>query len=376
MSRRCSAGIGKTTLARALCHDEEIISAFDDGILWVTLGVRSDLVAALGKLCTALTGDRKEFRDLEDACGELASQLEDRTCLVVLDNVWDPDHLRPFLQSGKQCAFLITTRQLDVAAETKLVSVEELTPDQATHLLMARLDSEFEPVEFGAFRELARRLGHWPLLLELAGAALNREVKQLELAGKAVNPQARRGQTVDRALRCLVKKLDRKGVTAFDSRNAEDRRRSVTGTMEVSLGYLSDGDSSRLAELTIFPEGVDIPLTAAGRLWGLGDEDTGDKARTLYDLSLLKLDLQIAKIRLHDVLRTYLAGRLDASEREACHARLVDAWGDPYCLAENAYAWEWIGRHLSPQAGRRSSAGCCSTPNGSRPSCGPPVLTP
>jgi hypothetical protein len=35
---RAAGGYGKTTLARALCHDQRIQEAFDDGILWVTLG--------------------------------------------------------------------------------------------------------------------------------------------------------------------------------------------------------------------------------------------------------------------------------------------------------------------------------------------------
>src|SRR6266702_5137007 len=35
---RGAGGYGKTTMAIALCHDERIQQAFDDGILWVTLG--------------------------------------------------------------------------------------------------------------------------------------------------------------------------------------------------------------------------------------------------------------------------------------------------------------------------------------------------
>ena len=35
---RGAGGYGKTTMAKALCHDERIQQAFDDGILWVTLG--------------------------------------------------------------------------------------------------------------------------------------------------------------------------------------------------------------------------------------------------------------------------------------------------------------------------------------------------
>jgi hypothetical protein len=33
-----AGGYGKTTLARAICHEERVQNAFDDGILSVTLG--------------------------------------------------------------------------------------------------------------------------------------------------------------------------------------------------------------------------------------------------------------------------------------------------------------------------------------------------
>jgi hypothetical protein len=42
-----AGGFGKTTIAAALCHDEHVITAFFDGILWVTLGRNPNLPAAV-----------------------------------------------------------------------------------------------------------------------------------------------------------------------------------------------------------------------------------------------------------------------------------------------------------------------------------------
>ena len=98
-----AGGFGKTTLATALCHDEDVKLAFGDGILWVTLGEKPDLVALLNDLCTSLTDSNPKFSEVGTAANRLAELLEDRDCLVVLDDVWDQGHLEPFLRGGKTC---------------------------------------------------------------------------------------------------------------------------------------------------------------------------------------------------------------------------------------------------------------------------------
>lgn len=62
---RGAGGYGKTTMAMALCHDERIQQAFDDGILWVTLGEHpGNLVGKVGDLVETLSGKRPGFRAL------------------------------------------------------------------------------------------------------------------------------------------------------------------------------------------------------------------------------------------------------------------------------------------------------------------------
>ena len=57
----------------------------------------------------------------------------------VIDDVWNPAHLWPFLWGGKGCARLVTTRQFEVAAEAKRVNVDEMTTGQAVEMLIAGL---------------------------------------------------------------------------------------------------------------------------------------------------------------------------------------------------------------------------------------------
>ena len=62
-----AGGFGKTTLAAAVCHDDDVVAAFDDGILWATLGERPNVQQELTRLYAALTGERPTFVDAEDA---------------------------------------------------------------------------------------------------------------------------------------------------------------------------------------------------------------------------------------------------------------------------------------------------------------------
>ena len=99
-----AGGYGKTTLARALCHDDEVQDAFHDGILWVTLGeAPGDPMGRVQDLIQALTGERPGFGTLEAATVRLADLLADRRCLIVVDDVWRREHAEPFLRGGPGC---------------------------------------------------------------------------------------------------------------------------------------------------------------------------------------------------------------------------------------------------------------------------------
>jgi len=93
-------GYGKTTLAVALCHDYRVIGAFDDGILWVTLGQNPNVLGELIKLYEASTGEHSAFVDERQAGFKLREKLENRNRLLVIDDVWQRAHLEPFLQGG------------------------------------------------------------------------------------------------------------------------------------------------------------------------------------------------------------------------------------------------------------------------------------
>ena len=339
---RGAGGYGKTTMAQALCHDERIQQAFDDGILWVTLGEHpGNLVGKVEDLIYMLSHERPGFTGIDAAAARLAELLADRDILLVVDDVWDAMHLKPFLQGGKRCARLVTTRNEDVLpANAQSLVVDAMQPGEAVQLLSSGLPTAaFTARETLALRALVTRLGEWALLLKLANGVLRDRVG--------------RGEALANALHSLNKALDKRGLTAFDAQNAQDRAKAVSATLRVSFELLQAEQYARYQELAVFPEDVNIPLATLQKLWGatggLDEFDTEEVCRTLYQHSLLlNFDLATRTIRLHDVIRGYLQHEVGPG-LPALHAHLLDAYGCTRWAElphDEPYLWDHLAEHL------------------------------
>ena len=190
--------------------------------------------------------------------------------------------------------------------------------DQAVQMLAGGLNAvSFLTEDTKALRQLATRLGEWPLLLALVNKALRERVS--------------RGQKFADALTFVNRTLEKRGLTAFDAQNAQERSQAVTKTLQVSFDLLSANDYMRYRELAIFPEDVDIPLATVQRLWeatgGLDELDTDEVCERLYRFSLLlRFELATQTIRLHDVIRTYLRQEVGIDGLVSLHAQFLDAY--------------------------------------------------
>ena len=128
---RGAGGYGKTTLAKKLAHDADIIEAYSDGILWVELGeAPGNLLSIVSDLIETLTAERPALESLNAAASKLGESLGDRRILLIIDDAWREQDLRPFLQGGKNSTRLITTRRDDIlplSAERQPVDAMQAT---------------------------------------------------------------------------------------------------------------------------------------------------------------------------------------------------------------------------------------------------------
>ncbi|MDN5274024.1 NB-ARC domain-containing protein [Chloroflexus sp. MS-CIW-1] len=285
-------GIGKSVLAAALARDLAVQAAFPDGIVWLPIGREPNLPARQEELYLFLTGQRENFRDAIQGRSFLRVALEGKTCLVILDDVWDSSHTEAFpVVTGSATRYLITTRNAEVLQTLNAppVSLDVLSPDQALSLLA---DWTGQPVTNlpSIACEVARECGYLPLALAMVGAFVRQNPESWERA-------------LHRLRNTDLEKL-RRLFPGYE-------HPTLLAALEVSVDALPKDACTRYLDLAVFPEEAAIPLPILHAFWqplGLDDDDVFDLAETFVNRSLARRD-EDGHLRLHDLQHDYLRAR-------------------------------------------------------------------
>ncbi|KAK1861320.1 hypothetical protein I4F81_003904 [Pyropia yezoensis] len=121
-------GVGKTLscllVAHRVAEEADGRRRFPDGVHWVQLSQDSSLVDVKQRLCdvaTTLSGDHVVANDLDVAAGYLQAALQAKSCLLIVDDVWDDRWAATFigaLRTSAGSCLLVSTRRVDIAART------------------------------------------------------------------------------------------------------------------------------------------------------------------------------------------------------------------------------------------------------------------
>src|SRR5690242_1931866 len=106
-------GVGKTTLAVALTHDQAIQDHFHDGILWAALGPQPDALGLLsywGTLLGVPESESQKLRTPDAWIRRIRAAIGTRQMLLVIDDAWEIEQALTFKVGGPRCAYLVTTR--------------------------------------------------------------------------------------------------------------------------------------------------------------------------------------------------------------------------------------------------------------------------
>jgi tetratricopeptide (TPR) repeat protein len=176
-------GIGKTALSVVLATDPQSQARFQDGILWAGLGPQPDILGLLvrwGKLLGITPGEVENagrssgLSLLEDWRRALRAAIGQRSLLLVIDDAWSINDALALQVGGPQCAYLLTTRQPQVAfafAPERTLNVHELTAADGLAVL-TRFVPQLVQQEVEEAHALVHEVGGLPLALILMGKYL------------------------------------------------------------------------------------------------------------------------------------------------------------------------------------------------------------
>ncbi|KAB8196770.1 hypothetical protein FH608_008735 [Nonomuraea phyllanthi] len=170
-------GIGKSALAVHAAH--AAAGRFTDGVFYVDLhsatAGRRPLppLKALNRLLRSLGDEAAAPATPDEAAARYRSLTSARNLLVILDNAYDADQVRPLIPAGPACAAIVTSRRvlaaLGGASPLHLAGLGDADADALFARLVGAPRVEAEPE---AAREIVRRCGGLPLALRIAAARL------------------------------------------------------------------------------------------------------------------------------------------------------------------------------------------------------------
>ena len=167
-------GIGKSTIAKALCHDPLIKEHFINGFLWISLTPPlPNPMTMLSEIYQQLSGKSTTINP-SVLKSEIRLLVSSPSCklLVILDDVWEAKDAMMFVDVFSSCKTVMTTRKMNINAKIPPVmcfDVKSISIDEAVKLLTLQIVEveNLKAVDINRIQKLARDLHCWPLLLNL-----------------------------------------------------------------------------------------------------------------------------------------------------------------------------------------------------------------
>ncbi|HEU5230098.1 MAG TPA: tetratricopeptide repeat protein [Ktedonobacteraceae bacterium] len=245
-------GIGKTALAITLAHDHHIQRGYNDGVLWVGIGPKPNLMALLsrwGMLLGIPSHETSRLTTIHSWQEAIHNAIGLRHMLLIIDDVWKAEDALAFKIGGPNCSHVMTTRFREIAFHfggSHSITLTELNEEDSIQLLQA-LAPEVITREMEAARELVWLVGGLPLALTIIG-------KHLQIQA-SIYPQRRVRKAIDR----LQRVEERLQLTMLQSPlerspNIDtDTHLSLQAAIEVSEKHLEGQACQALYAISVFP---------------------------------------------------------------------------------------------------------------------------
>ena len=316
-------GIGKTTLAIALAHDEEVRAHFYDGILWTGLGPNANFPNTCSrwlKLLQITSPDRAVQESSELAAQAIHQAIGNRHMLIVIDDAWTVEDALLLKVGGSNCAHLVTTRFPNVASHLATggaTAIKELNEEDSIALLR-QLAPQVVDYETGKVTELVHAVGGLPLALTLVGNYLRLQayggqsrrihsaLERLEDAGERLQITAPRGPIERHPSLPTDKPLSLQSIIAVTDQQLDEQARAALYALAIFPAKpTSFSEEAALYVASCNTDSLDMLIDA-----GLLESTSSDRYtlhQTIADYALAHLQDE----QPYDRLLTYITTSID-----------------------------------------------------------------
>ncbi|MCU0498411.1 MAG: tetratricopeptide repeat protein [Anaerolineae bacterium] len=328
-------GIGKTSLAKALCQQKYAQSG---AVLWADVTASPNTRAILETWFSfAGTGEKLPVDApleliADQVRVQLTAALKTLSCgdriLVVLDDLWDHPDSREAVQILKRAApigakTLITTRDAQIVRDLagQMLPLAELSPDDAK-TLVRRLIGDSTLITEDDIDQLIDLIGGHPLALEIASATVKSAQDRPHLQRILASYQAGLAGHKDSKL--------------YDPKAA----RNLTVVFQYSYDHLTPDEQRAFRWLGVLAVDSVWERAFSAVLWDLNDDDRIDERITaLYDRALIHRDPVFATHEAawygqHPLLRRYALGLLETNGERATaldrYTRMMTAFAERF----------------------------------------------
>ncbi|KAH6796274.1 hypothetical protein C2S51_037260 [Perilla frutescens var. frutescens] len=291
-------GIGKTTLAREICKDDQIKGYFNSRVFFLTVSQSPNVEQVKSKIWGMVSGSTTTV-DHVNMLPQVKLGYDVESCartLLVLDDVWKQSVLEQLLIKIPGCKILVVSRLKFPPSVVDCSYELDLLADNEAMSLFCHFAFGQTSIPVGVDEELVKQVvdecGRLPLALKVIGASLK---GQSEMSWTSAKSRLSRGQPL-----------------------SESHEFQLLERMKMSIDNLSETERKCFLDLGAFPEDKRIPLHILINMWvelhdipeeeafavlvQLSDKNlltlvkdarSGDKYSSYYEISVYQ----------HDVLR-------------------------------------------------------------------------
>lgn len=308
-------GAGKTRLAQEFANEYrhphfpggtfKVVAKTDDGLS----AEMSNLTDILGRDYRSFENDQKRIKFVRMELGS------GKTSLLIFDNLVEGCNYRNFLPMGDNCRILVTSRIAKLPHLTE-IDLPTLSDTEAYDLLTYKIKPD-SPEEKDAAKEICKKLGYYPLAIELASFYVY-EKKDI----------------FDKPFKTYLERIEKNGGLAqLEKTKAELEKRysnipftdhdvSVYATLKENVESIKDTDNALklLNIISMFDETLPIPHKLLKKALDVEEEKFVEALSALFNYSLIKnaeIDVEGVEgkhILIHSLLAEFI--RMEMSEEE------------------------------------------------------------